>query len=363
MEPRRSWTKTVDTVARSVGGASIKTRLLVFALVATLLPSLALGWRSYVVNQQFVSEKLAGNLRTITSQTAREVDLWLKERVYEMRVFSTSYEVTENLEKLARGGPARTPEAQRRLAQFLGSVRTKFSDYEELLVVAPSGTVLASSGARPGALRLPSGWLKLATADRPILGEAYWDEERKKPVLAIAVPISVASGHLLGVLGGTVNFATVERMLASLDPGPDGHTYLVRRDGAIIVSSRATAAAGMSARLKAAPKLFESPEASLDFADYQGQRSGRPAHARLPDAVGRRRRSGTPGRLRDHHPDAKSHPGPHRRRAGGDRAHGLPAGPDHRAAAEPSDRSGGPGGERRSRSRPAHGEPRGSRAT
>ncbi len=263
--------RTVDTVARSVGGASIKTRLLVFALVATLLPSLALGWRSYVVNQQFVSEKLAGNLRTITSQTAREVDLWLKERVYEMRVFSTSYEVTENLEKLARGGPARTPEAQRRLAQFLGSVRTKFSDYEELLVVAPSGTVLASSGARPGALRLPSGWLKLATADRPILGEAYWDEERKKPVLAIAVPISVASGHFLGVLGGTVNFGTVERMLASLDPGPDGHTYLVRRDGAIIVSSRATAAAGMSARLKAAPKLFESPEASLDFADYQGQ--------------------------------------------------------------------------------------------
>jgi diguanylate cyclase (GGDEF)-like protein len=269
----RSWTKTVDTVARSVGGTSIKTRLLVFSLVATLLPSLALGWRSYVVNQQFVSEKLAGNLRTITSQTAREVDLWLKERVYEMRVFSTSYEVTENLEKLGRGGQARPPEAQRRLAQFLGSVRTKFSDYEELLVVAPSGTVIASSGARPGALRLPPDWLKLATADRAILGEAYWDDERKKSVLAIAVPISSATGGLLGVLGGTVNFGTVQKMLASLDPGPDGHTYLLRRDGAIIVSSHSAAPARMSSRLKAAQSLFESPDTSLDFTDYQGQRA------------------------------------------------------------------------------------------
>lgn len=268
----RSWKRTVDTVVRSVGGTSIKTRLLVFSLVATLLPSLALGWRSYVVNQQFVTEKLAGNLRTITSQTAREVDLWLKERVYEMRVFSTSYEVTENLEKLGRGGAARPAEAQRRLAQFLGSVRAKFTDYEELLVVAPSGTVLASSGERAGALRLPPDWLKLANADRPILGEAYWDEQRKKSVLAIAVPISAASGSLLGVLGGTVNFATVERMLAGLDPGPDGHTYLVRRDGAIIVSSRPAAAARMGARLKSATKLFEAPETSLDFADYQGQR-------------------------------------------------------------------------------------------
>ncbi|MGH7312406.1 MAG: cache domain-containing protein, partial [Candidatus Rokuibacteriota bacterium] len=187
-----SWMRAVETLAHRVGLGSIKTKLLVFALLATLLPSLALGWRSYVLNQAFVTEKIAGNLRTITSQTAREIDLWLKERLYEMRVFSSSYEVTENLEKLAgkRGAAARPTEPRRRLAQFLGSVRAKFADYEELLVVDPSGTVLASTAERPGALRLPPDWLKLARADRPILGEAHWDEARRKGVLAIGVPIT-----------------------------------------------------------------------------------------------------------------------------------------------------------------------------
>ncbi len=260
-------------MAHRFGLASIKTRLLVFAVLATLLPSLALGWRSYVLNHQYVTEKIAGNLRTITSQTAREIDLWLKERLYEMRVFSASYEVTENLERLAGGrrSPTRPPEAQRRLAQFLSSVREKFVDYEELLVVGPSGSVLVSSSERPGALRLPPDWLTLAKADTPILGEAHWDEERRKGVLAVAVPIIAANGTLLGVLAGTLNFGTVERMLAGLDPGPEGHVYLVRRDGAVIVSSRPAVAAVMSTRVRATPRLFEVPDASLEYADYQGQ--------------------------------------------------------------------------------------------
>ncbi|OLC15376.1 MAG: hypothetical protein AUH29_07985 [Candidatus Rokubacteria bacterium 13_1_40CM_69_27] len=260
-------------MAHRFGLASIKTRLLVFAVLATLLPSLALGWRSYVLNHQYVTEKIAGNLRTITSQTAREIDLWLKERLYEMRVFSASYEVTENLERLAGGrrSPTRPPEAQRRLAQFLSSVREKFVDYEELLVVGPSGAVLVSSSERPGALRLPPDWLTLAKADTPILGEAHWDEERRKGVLAVAVPIIAANGTLLGVLAGTLNFGTVERMLAGLDPGPEGHVYLVRRDGAVIVSSRPAVAAVMSTLVRATPRLFEVPDASLEYADYQGQ--------------------------------------------------------------------------------------------
>jgi diguanylate cyclase (GGDEF)-like protein len=113
--------------------------------------------------------------------------------------------------------------------------------------------------------------LKLARADRPILGEAHWDERRGKSALAIGVPITAVNGTLLGVLAATVNFGTVERLLGKLDPGPDGHVYLVRRDGAVIVSSRPTAAAGMSIRVNAVPELFDSPDASVEYADYGGR--------------------------------------------------------------------------------------------
>ncbi len=267
-----SWTRAADTVVHRVGLDSIKTRVLVFAVLATLLPSLALGWRSYALNQQFVTERLDETLRSMTTQTAREIDLWLKERLYEMRVFAASYEVTENLEKLAgRGGPAATVEAHRRLTQFLRSVRERFADYEELLVVGPSGSVLLSSAEQPGTLQLPPDWLKLARADTPILGESFWDQGRRKGVLAIAVPINSANGTLLGVLAGALNFGTLERMLASMGQEPDGHIYVLGPEGTVVFGSRPAVAARMTTRVPAAPDLFARPDTPLEYADYRGE--------------------------------------------------------------------------------------------
>jgi diguanylate cyclase (GGDEF)-like protein len=68
-----------------------------------------------------------------------------------------------------------------------------------------------------------------------------------------------------------VNFGTVERMLARLDPGPEGHAYLVRRDGTVLVSPRPEAAARLSTRVEAVPALFDTVGASVEYADYRGR--------------------------------------------------------------------------------------------
>ncbi len=74
--------------------------MLMFAVVATLLPSLTTVWISYIENKRALSAKASEELLGLSAQAAREVDLWTKELRYNLRVFSSSYEVTENLERI-----------------------------------------------------------------------------------------------------------------------------------------------------------------------------------------------------------------------------------------------------------------------
>src|SRR2546422_10943454 len=80
--------------------SSIRTKMLMFAVVATLLPSLTTVWISYIENKRALQAKASEELLGVSAQALREVDLWTKELRYDLRVFSSSYEVTENLERI-----------------------------------------------------------------------------------------------------------------------------------------------------------------------------------------------------------------------------------------------------------------------
>src|SRR5215475_9029062 len=172
-----SWEQTVSNLLHLIRLDSIKRKILVFSLLATLLPSLSMGWLLYGYANRFLTEKVTQDLRSVTTQNVRQLDLWLKERVYEVRVFSSSYEVSENLEKIARGDPAQNPEvvAVRRLKEYLKSVREKFIDYDELLVLNTNEQVIATSADQVGALGFPLDWKQRARTETPIVGEAYKD--------------------------------------------------------------------------------------------------------------------------------------------------------------------------------------------
>ena len=132
-----SSSKTDQTLVKAGHLRSIKSKIIVFALLATFIPSLTMGWLSYVKNRGILSEKITQELHSLTSHTARELELWLKERLYEERVFASSYVVSENLEKILRDDAASIQKtlALHRLKDYLKSVSEKFIDYEELLVV------------------------------------------------------------------------------------------------------------------------------------------------------------------------------------------------------------------------------------
>jgi diguanylate cyclase (GGDEF)-like protein len=219
---------------------SIRSRILIFAILATLLPSLATAWFSYLENRRSLTATASEALLNATAQTARELDLWTKERRYDLRVFASSYEVTENLERIPRddGKTVRTGRAYQRLRDYLNSVSERFADYNELLILDAGGRLVASSGEPGAAVDLPGNWKTQLRSEGLVLGTPYWEPKKQQPEMLIAVPIGVAGNSQLGAVAAKVNLRSLATPLKRFAPGESGQVYLLKNDGGHIVSSR-----------------------------------------------------------------------------------------------------------------------------
>ena len=247
--PRResalsSWEQTVSQRLRVLRLGSIRSKILMFAVLATLLPSLTTAWISYLQNQRALTAKASGELLSVSAQAAREIDLWMKERRYDLRVFASSYEVSENLERIPRvgGEPVRSGRAHERLNDYLRSVREKFVVYDELLVLDPHGHVVASSAGHPRAVPLPQDWSADLRRTDVVKGSPYWDSTAQRPEMVIAVPIRATTGRLLGALTARSNLQTVAQTLRRFQPGEAGSVYVMGEEGGLIVGSSSSAA-------------------------------------------------------------------------------------------------------------------------
>jgi diguanylate cyclase (GGDEF)-like protein len=235
------WEDRVPKVLNAVGLDSIKNRILALALVATLVPALSTAVLSYRQNRRALTENLNGELQSRGSQAAREVDLWVKERSYDVRIFTGSFEVSENLVRIPQGG-ATGAAARTRLSGYLDGVHSRFADYAELLVLDTEGQPVASSNESPGQIEVAPDWLPRLERGETVLGDPYTSGGAMASTLA--APIFSADGRFLGVLAATLSFDAVTEILAGLQPGQGGRVDLVTQDG-LLLASTATGGAGV----------------------------------------------------------------------------------------------------------------------
>jgi hypothetical protein len=69
---------------------SIHGQIVAFAILAALIPSLVISLIAYAQSHRALTEKITQELMTTGSQAGRETDVWLKERLYDLRVFAAS---------------------------------------------------------------------------------------------------------------------------------------------------------------------------------------------------------------------------------------------------------------------------------
>ncbi len=267
------WEESTARFLRGIRLHSIKQKILVFALLATLIPSLTTTWVSYVQNKRSLTQKVTEELQNSSGQAAREIDLWLKERFIDVRVFSSSYVVSESLDRL-RVAPLESVdgrEALGSLSNYLNSVREPFADYEKLVVLDPAGGVITTSGTA-GAEDLPPELADLVLVERSAQSGVYWDQALGTRVMWIAVPIKAANDRVLGSLTAKLNFQAIAEVLARSTRGDASEVVVVTQRGNPILSSRSPSSELRETRLPARTieVLFDTTAATVNYTDAQG---------------------------------------------------------------------------------------------
>jgi len=210
---------------------SVRSQILAFAILAALVPALIISLIAYVQSRNALTEKITQELVTTGSQAAREAEVWLKERLQDLRVFAISSVVSDTVAR--RGQPGR-------LVEYLNSVRPRFADYEELQLIDAKGGRIGSSAPRPTPMRLPEGWEKSFESSRNLIGEPYWDERAKKVVVVLGVPVLQGNGRVWGAVVARVNFSSLNQALRAFSGRSMGHVYVTTAQGALIADSRST---------------------------------------------------------------------------------------------------------------------------
>lgn len=233
----------------------IRNRIMLFALLVTLLPSVGLGWFYFTQAEKALLESSERELLATADQVQREFGLWFKARFHDIRVLSSSYVLSEGLEDQQKNNaenPVEDPsDAHTQLARFaayLAVVHAEFRDYTRLLIYDRDAKLIAQSPQQSGDIALPEDWREQLRRRNVIIGELIDTQPGDVTVLA-AVPVLAAQGDILGFLAAEIRLdGLVNIMNAFLDPR-DIRTdatelLLVEAGGRVIQSTRIAAAPG-----------------------------------------------------------------------------------------------------------------------
>src|SRR5437016_7468973 len=250
---------------------SLRSRILAFAVAAALLPAGTMLGVFYTQNRHALERKITEDLLSSSAQSARATGVWLRERLYDLRVFAGSDEVVVTLDH----GPLAisTSPTEGRLRDYLVSLHERFSDFEKLMVLDLNGNVVATSASEVTNVPLPADWQTTLRSDNQIVGEAYWDPKTRRAKLIVAVPAQRADGRLLGAFAAELNLAPIQLLLRSFAPASTGAIHLVNTRGAPIASSD-----GISEQLIKSPmplptmkKLRERARAPFAYTSFGGR--------------------------------------------------------------------------------------------
>ncbi|HKO15895.1 MAG TPA: diguanylate cyclase [Gemmatimonadaceae bacterium] len=250
---------------------SIRNRVLAFAVLATLVPSGITMGISYARSQRALEDKISEDLHSASTQTARAMSVWVRERLYDLRVFAASDEVAKNLDR--SGGAAGIAINRQRLQDYLLSLHERFGDFEQLMVLDVHGQVVGTSAHAASPVRLPHGWLRLLRTQGQLVGAPTWNQKTGRGKLIVAVPIQRAGGRITGAFAAEVNLGPMRGLLREFAHDSSAAIHLLSTSGAMIASTDSLSVALLDAKLPAGTldRLTARDNAVLRFTGLAGR--------------------------------------------------------------------------------------------
>ena len=273
------WKETIARRLRALHLGSIRNQILAFAVLATLLPTLATTLVFYGRNRRSLNDEAVQVIRQLGAVSDGDIIVHLRRAdviatgdIVDLRRFP--------MIDPAKGGSIQaklrgreSAQALGRLRDYLTSARERLQDQEALLVIDPGGRVVTGSSGRVGGVRLPPDGLNALRTGGALVGEAYWDAALGRAAIVLAVPIRQVDGLFLGAFTAKLNLHTVADLLHRLSPDDPGDLYLMTDQGRLVLRSRVSSADLMRTKLpdKTAAVLFEREGQSVVYQRAGGQ--------------------------------------------------------------------------------------------
>src|SRR6266571_4881599 len=229
LAPVTIWEKATRSL-RTLRLDTMRGKFVAFAVLATLFTTLVMTVMLYGRNRRSLSDRIGQALRGASSDAAREMGVWLDQRLYDLRLRASPYVVSDNL---ARATGRNAAQSLVRLRDYLNSIRQNLSGHEGLAILGQDGQVLTSSGSRTG-FRLSADRMSDLRARDALAGEPFWDAAAGKAVIILVVPIRRDDGAFLGALAAKVNLDGVKEMFDQLSGNGTRELYLITEQGHVV---------------------------------------------------------------------------------------------------------------------------------
>jgi len=252
------WEKFGSRWLRALHLTTLSGKFVLFGVLATLFSTLTMAVLLPAGKPPAAGDNVDLELRGASSDVARELGVWIDQRVFDLRLRASPIVVSDNLARVAGRSGA---QAVGRLRDYLTSIRQNLPADEGLAIVGLDGQVVTNSGSRTG-FRLSQDQLNNLRTRDALVGDAAWDATVGKAVVVVAVPIRKDDGQLLGALSGKINLSSLSDMLQD-HAGGGRDVAVITEQGRLVTSASGTSADLMKTTL---------PAATLrDLVEHEGQ--------------------------------------------------------------------------------------------
>ena len=248
---------------------SIKSKIFVFALLATLIPSVILGLLSFHQNDSSIRENLTRELRTLANHASSELISWINRNIQDATPLTTSRIMIEVLSNPANLQNDEKSQAHNMLNNYLRLVHARLDKFLELTVIDTQQEIIASSSDQSFLNKsLLNDLISLDSSQQSFILPPVTNEQFDTVTVSIALPILSYENYILGQLVVTYDLQSIRPKMEDPIKSSRGEILMVNTHGQLLLTSHGPSDPTAQLSPDAYQSLVDNPGELHYFQDF-----------------------------------------------------------------------------------------------
>jgi len=208
---------------RALGLHTLKQRLRFWVSFVVILLSASIITGIYLAEAYYKQKETNQQLQGSISLQRLFIERWMAERSSQIRYLSASIS----------GNAIALPQLERTLKTFVSTQ----DEFAAAVYVNPEGVTAADSSSPAGVNVADRDYYKAAREGREFTSDVLIGKTSGLPIVIFSAPVKDASGRFNGLVFGSVQLTTINRMMGTPQFGETGETYILDRKGRFLSKS------------------------------------------------------------------------------------------------------------------------------